>query len=398
MKKKLLIITASAWQEPVIEAAKSMGLLVVVTDKNAKAPALRLADYPEVVDTLDLEAVLRIAQAHSVDGVVAEQTDVAVPTAAYVAERMGLPGIGCDVALSVTDKWRMREKCRQAGIPGPRYRRVETVDDAVAAAEEIGLPVIVKPVDAQASRGVAKIQEIEEIPRWFDKAKSQSRSGFVLVEELMVGKEISVEAFVSRSEIQILGICEKTKCPPPYSFDLKLLYPASFPDNILHEIKTLNQTIIEAIGITMGITHAEYIVTAHGVRLLEIAARGCGALVATTLIPAMTGLDPIQARIRQAIGNDADLGKPLFQKWGILEFLMLPLGKVIRIEGLDEARQTPGVVAMGYNMKVGGCVRLAESGEGRPGYLLAVGDSRAEVLAIAENAKRAMKIEVDCSY
>ena len=55
----------------------------------------------------------------------AEQTDAATATAAFVAERMGLPGIGYEVALAATNKWRMREKCREAGIPLPRYRKVQ---------------------------------------------------------------------------------------------------------------------------------------------------------------------------------------------------------------------------------------------------------------------------------
>jgi biotin carboxylase len=395
MGKKILILTASAWQEPVIEAAKSMGLLVVVTDRNAKAPALPLADYPEVVDTLDLEAVLRIAQAHKVDGVIAEQTDVAVPTAAYVAEKMGLPGIGYDVALSVTDKWRMREKCRQAGIPGPRYRRVETADDAVAAADEIGLPVIVKPVDAQASRGVAKVQKIDEIPKWFDTAKTESRSGFVLVEELMIGVESSAEAFVVGDSVSLFGICDKTKCSPPYTFDTRLVYPAAFPPAVLADIKAFNERVIRALGISLGITHAEYIITERGVRLVEIAARGCGAGVVTKLIPAMMGADLIGARIRQALGEDAQLDRGLFRRAGILEFLLLPPGRVRSITGLTQARRIPGIVEVQYNVRKGDTVGVIQSGDDRTGHLLAVADTREAVLGAVEEVKRTLRVAME---
>src|SRR5205085_10990896 len=127
----------------------------------------------------------------------------------YDCEKMGIPGIGQYTALSVTDKWSMREKCREAGIATPKYRRAETLDEAVAAAEEIGLPVIIKPSDSQASRGVAKMSKATKLPKWFEKAKSHSRTGSVLIEEMMVGTESSVEAFVSNGEINVLGICDK---------------------------------------------------------------------------------------------------------------------------------------------------------------------------------------------
>src|SRR5258708_5282121 len=93
-RKRLLVITASAMQEPIIKGAQSMGFDVVATDRSADAPGLKIANYSEVVDTVDFERVLAVAKKYKVAGVLAEQTDIAVPTAAYVAEKMGLPGIG----------------------------------------------------------------------------------------------------------------------------------------------------------------------------------------------------------------------------------------------------------------------------------------------------------------
>ena len=393
--KRVLIITAGALQQSVIRTAQGMGLKVIATDSNPTAPGLKIADEAEVVDTLDLEAVLKVARRHKVDGVMTEQTDVAVPTAAYVAERLGLPGIGYDVSLTVTNKWLMRERCRVAGLPGPEYRRATTLDEAVAAAEEIGPPVVIKPVDAQSSRGVAKILHIAEIPQWFAKTKGHSREGSVLVEEMMTGTESSAEGFVAGGQVHVFGICDKTKCPPPYSYDIRLCYPGSFPATIHDEIRALNERVVRAMGLTLGMTHAEYIVTPRGVRLLEIAARGCGARVATHLIQAMTGLDPVRARIRQALGLDAELGARAFEKAGVLEFLMLPPGRVKSIEGLDEARRIPGVLEVGYNVRAGDRVGVVESGEGRPGYLLAVGENRAATLSTVEEVKRTLKVEME---
>jgi biotin carboxylase len=372
-----------------------MGLETVVTDKDPAAPGLKLADHAEVVDTLDLEGMLRVGRKHRVDGVIAEQTDIAVPPAAYVAEQMGLPGIGYETALAATNKWLMRERCRVAGVPGPRYRKAATLDEARAAAEEIGLPVVIKPVDAQASRGVAKISDVQDISPWFEKTRAHSREGLVLIEEMMTGTESSAEAFVVGDHIEVLGICDKTKCSPPYSFDTRLIYPAAFPSAVLEEIKLLNERVVRAVGVRMGITHAEYVVTDAGVRLIEVAARGCGAGVATRLIPAMTGVDLVGARIRQALGVDDALGERTLQKSGILEFLLLPHGRVKKIAGLSEARQIAGVIDIGLNVRQGDAIGIVESGDQRHGHLLAVAETRVRLLEIIEEVRQTLEIEME---
>ena len=155
-RRTVLIIPASAYVLPVIRRAQALGLAVVATDRNPGAPGLHAADHAEIVDIFDMERMLAVARRYDVEAVVTEQTDAAVPTAAWVAEQLGLPSIGYEVACTATNKWRMREACRHAGIPLPVYRKVSSAPEAVDAAREIGLPVVLKPVDAQASRGVGR--------------------------------------------------------------------------------------------------------------------------------------------------------------------------------------------------------------------------------------------------
>jgi biotin carboxylase len=392
--KKLLVLTAGMWQVPVIARAKELGLTVIATDQNPDAPGLALADVPELVSCLDIEAVLAIANKHRVDGVVAEQTDVAVVTAAHVAQELGLPGIDVDTALRATNKWFMREACRRAGVPIPQYRKVNSAGEARQAAEEIGLPVVVKPVDGQSSKGVAKVRSLSDIPHWYESARLASRCGDVLVEEMLTGTESSAEGFHFGNRLMVLGISEKWKCPPPHSFDVRLIYPASFSEATMNEIRDVNRRVIEALGIRFGVTHAEYIVTAKGVFLLEAAARGCGAGVASQLIPAMTGFDPIGARIRQALGERIDPPGKLAAKFGLLEFLMLPPGRIVSIEGVETARQLPGVIALEYFVKSGDCIGVIENGAQRPGMLLAVADSRAGLTDLLDRVQSAVNVRM----
>lgn len=105
MKSPLLhVLGGSPWQVPTVRLAKSMGCRVLVTDWFQERPAYAIADHHEVVDITDREATLAVARRYRVDGIVCDTTDVGVPTAAYVAEQFGLPGLGFQVALNFTNK------------------------------------------------------------------------------------------------------------------------------------------------------------------------------------------------------------------------------------------------------------------------------------------------------
>jgi len=388
----VLLLTAGYWQLPVVRCAKRLGLRAIVTDLRPDAPAVAEAHTYVQLDSLDADAVTQAAVRYQVSAIVAEQTDVAVATAAAVAERCGLPGIGVEVAQRVTNKRLMRDACVAGGVPVPRYRCVQDVREAIDAAKEIGLPVVIKPTDSQSSKGVAKVWNLADVPMWFSYAMNESRERRVLVEQMLCGVESSVEAYVTPGTVTVLGISEKTKSPPPFSFDTRLIYPATFSPELMAELTRVNEMVIRAVGIPFGMSHAEYIVTPQGVYLLEVAARGCGAGVASTLVPAMTGFDPIAARLMDALGQKQPAPTLTKNQCGLLEFLMLPPGEVVAISGLEQARSLPGVLSVDYFAKPGTRVSDIRNGAERPGYCLATGNSYADLDRVLSELKACLTV------
>lgn len=393
-KDRVMIVTAGPNQTPFILKAKQMGLTVLATDRDEHALSLGVADESAIVDANDVEALSKAASDFGADAVLTEQTDAAVPAVAAVAERLGLAGIGHDVAQRATDKYLMREACRRAGIATPKYRLVKSEADAFAALRDIGLPAVIKPTDNQSSRGVTKVMDIEAVQAAVAAALNASRSGHALVEECMIGQESSIESFVIGRDIHVLGICEKIKCSPPYSFDLQLIYPAGFSPEIMAEIEHLNREVIKAIGIRMGFAHAEMIITAAGVRLIEIAARGCGARIATDLLPALTGIDLLALRLRQSLGCRIEMPRLRKDRFGILRFFQLPSGTVRAIHGLREASTLPGVLHVEFTPALGTRLSPPASGDQRPGYVLAVAESRQGAVAIADKVAALVSVDV----
>lgn len=365
-----------------------------MTDLHQGAPAAADADEFICLDSTNVHELARIAKEKMVSGIVAEQTDVAVLTAAEVAELCRLPGIGKEVAKRSTNKKIMRDVCSAAGVPVPKYRCVHDAKEAVEAAKEIGLPVIVKPTDSQSSKGVAKVWNINDIPLWFSHAISESKERKVLVEEMLVGIESSVESYINNGTVTVLGVCEKIKSPPPFSFDTRLVYPANFSIETMAQLRSVNTQVVRAIGIPFGIAHAEYIVTPKGVYLIEVAARGCGAGVASTLLPAMIGFDPIRARILDAVGKQQTPPVLKTNLCGVLEFLMLPRGEISSIEGLEAAAKIPGVLAVDYFVKSGDRIEDIRNGAERPGYCIVVGKSHFEVRQTISEVQRIINVRM----
>ncbi|HKI91217.1 MAG TPA: hypothetical protein VJ986_02855, partial [Gaiellaceae bacterium] len=129
-RKAVLIVCGGLLQVPAVEAAHALGLLAVVTDARADAPAMRLADEPVVLDIYDAAGHVRLVETlHRRDdlelvGVFAEGADVEV-TVAAAAAAAELPGIPVEAAKNTKNKARTRARLDAAGIPNPRWCEVD---------------------------------------------------------------------------------------------------------------------------------------------------------------------------------------------------------------------------------------------------------------------------------
>ncbi|MEA1877219.1 MAG: hypothetical protein U9N86_10170, partial [Bacteroidota bacterium] len=119
--KIIMVIAGSSWQIPIVQKIKKMGYKTLVVNLYDDSPAFKYSDYSEVVDILDTEKCLSIAHKYKIGAVLSEQTDIAMPTVAYIAEQLGLPSLGKKNAALYTDKAKMRAFCTQNNVPQPKY-------------------------------------------------------------------------------------------------------------------------------------------------------------------------------------------------------------------------------------------------------------------------------------
>ena len=193
MHKRIMIVAGGDWQVPITKKAKEMGLYVISSNLYEDSPAFAYADAVKIANVLDREANLACAERYKPDAVVTDQSDIAVPTVAYICQRLGLPGIGEDKASLFTNKYKMREFCKKYGFASPDFRLCTELGQAKTFLAEHHR-IIIKPIDSQSSRGVFLIETQEDLTRYFGQSMQYSNAQkAVLAEQYVEGTEFTVD-------------------------------------------------------------------------------------------------------------------------------------------------------------------------------------------------------------
>jgi biotin carboxylase len=396
MQRKILILTAGQYQITTISKAKEMGLFVIATDKNPDAPGFKYADIGRAIDVKDFFNTLKVAKEFSIDAVMTESNDFAVLTVAKIAKELNLVGISPEAAIAATNKGIMRKKWEENGVPSPIFAIVENLKEAISFANKTGYPVVIKPTDNMASRGVKMINSEKELKDNFSETLKYSSEGKVIIEEFMDGKELTVEGFTYEGETEILSISDKSKKPGIYSpcVSSSLDYPSSIDKETKEKVINIVKKGIKALGIERGPTHTEVILTKDGPKLVEMGARGGGNYVFSKIIQLVTGIDIVKEYIKMLLGEVPQI-KPEQQNGVVLRFFSAPFGRIVNIKGIDLAKEIEGVVDIGFNFKIGEVISSIETDVGRPGWVIVKGKDQEEAKKRADLVENIINFEVE---
>ncbi len=396
-QKRLMVIGAKWEQIPLIQAAKARGCYVVATDPDPAAQALSFADVAEVLDPRDLSGALGLARRYAVDGVTADQCDYSRYAAVFVTAMLGLGQANFSAAQLSTNKRWMRERCREHQIFQPRFIPCRTMDEAISATDLIGFPVIVKPVDNRGSFGVHRIDRLEDLQSAFFDAVLNAHSREVLVEAYVEGIHVTVDGCVDQGGRHYnLAIATKKVTAGEKPIITEVYYPARLSSEITQHVLETNTRVIDVLGITDGLTHSEYIVDAKGrCFLVETANRGGGVLTSAKIVPAISNVDVSMLLVANALGEAFNVAPAASGKHVMLAFFVFAPGKVLCIDGFDEAKNLCGVLHLQLLIKPGQTLTPPQSGAGRHGFAIVIGDSEADVISNFESIRTIIKISYD---
>lgn len=383
MPKTILIAGAGANQVGIFIKAREMGITTVAVDGNPEAEAFPHADHAVCANILDADALEAVAKEHSIDGIY-PAAELSVKAVAKVAERLDLPGIPPLVAERVRHKGSMRRALEAAGLPNPIFCEVFTLAEARDSAVSIGFPLIIKPADANSSKGVQVLNSLDDLQKAYDSAFPHSPSETVLLEEFMEGEEYCVDGLVYQGQYILGGITGKERAPLPHRFDTGIHMPPRLSSAEYDTIDTCAFEALQAIGFANGTFHLEIIVTADGPRIVEIAGRPGGGRIPTDLIPLAYGMDFMADSLRIALGEDAE-SAPQYERAVALYWLKAEPGIVTEISGVDEARALSGVKELVLHPQVGDTIAPIVDCVTRDaiGYVLCEADTAEEAIGIA---------------
>ena len=363
---------------------------MIAVDRDPSAPGFRDADRRAIVSTEDEPAIERLAAAEGVDGLIAPGIDWPVAIGARVAERLGLPHpISPETAALSTSKLRQRERFAAAGVPQPRYEVCSGAAEAAEAAERIGYPCVIKAPDRQGQRGLTLVPDARRLPTAVEIALDASRSATLLVEELVEGREVTVNAFSVGGRFRPLTVTDRlTADPPAFGVALAHAWPSELEPEQIADAIDVAAAAVAAVGIEEGPSYTQVLVSGEGARVGELAARLGGGHDAE-LCRAVLGVDLNGLAIAAALGQEIPataLAPAARAGGGCIRFLVASPGELIDVDGLEEAFALDGIRGIRLYRKKGYRFGPLLRGADRAGAILALGDDRDDALARADHA------------
>lgn len=394
----ILILGAGIMQLPAIRIAKSRGWRVVVADGNPDAEGKSLCDRFECVDLKDRDGLVSLARqcqaAHGLDGVFTAGTDFST-SVAWVAEKMGLPGIPYDVALRATDKALMREAFARAGVPSPRFVCWTGEGDPAGLLPAFQFPLVVKPVDNMGARGVRRVDDPMQVAAACRDALPLSRSSRVILEEYMEGRELSLDAVVDAGRITVCGVADRHIFFPPYFVELGHTMPTDLGQRDVEAACEVFRAGIRALGIDRGAAKGDIKMTPRGAMIGEIAARLSGGYMSGWTFPLSSGVDVTGAALNVAVGLPAGNMSPRFAKVSAERALISIPGTVAEISGLDQARAIAGVTELFLRAGKGSRVVFPRNNVEKCGNTISAHPDRRKAVEAAERAAGAVTIRLE---
>ena len=305
--KKILLLGGSAQQIVAIETAKRLGLYTVLCDYLPDNPGQYHADKFYLASTTEKEKILQIAQSEGVNYIIAYASDPAAPTAAYVAEKMGLPTNPYKSVEILCNKDLFRSFLEQNGFNTPKARGYDTKEQAFSDIEFFSFPVLTKPVDSSGSKGVTVVRGLQDLDSAVDYAFSYSRCHRMIIEEYLEKKHpylIGGDIFVLEGKIIQWGLmnCHRDSAVNPL-VPVGKSFPLILDKQDFDNVKDTLQSIVGKLGIQHGAMNVELLVDEKNrVFPVDLGPRSGG-----NMIPDLLGMifhcDVVEMCIRAAMGS-----------------------------------------------------------------------------------------------
>ena len=307
--KKILMLGGSHFQVPAIKYAKHAGYYVITADYLPHNPGHKYSDEYYNISTIDEKKVLELAKKLRIDGIVSYASDPGAPTAAYVAEKLSLPGNPYESVRILQRKDLFRSFLKKNGFLAPETASFNSLKEAKEFANERlrQNPIMVKPADSSGSKGVCKLLTINDFEKAFTIAMNYSIVKIVVVEDFIEKAiyEMDGDGFVWQNKLvfRCFGNQHNDLECNPY-VPMGISFPYVQEKSLQQKAHNLIESILTKLNMKVGGLNIEYLTDKKGnIYILEIGPRSGGNLI-PEVIKIATGVDLIAYSVDGAIGKD----------------------------------------------------------------------------------------------
>ena len=308
-QKKIMLLGGLRYLLPVIEAAHKLGYYVITCDYIPDNIAHKYSDEYVNVSIIDKEAVLAVAREKQIDGIMSFAVDPGVVTAAYVQDKMSLPAFGPYESVCILqNKDRFRDFLAKHSFNVPLAKGFSSVEEAMSEKYWYPWPVIVKPTDSAGSKGVTRVDRLEDLEAALRTAFDHSLSGRVIVEEFIekAGCSSDSDCFSVNGELKFVSFSAQRfddNAPNPYT-PSAFSWPSTFTKKQEAELTSEKQRLLTLLGMRTSVYNIETRIGTNGKSyIMEVSPRGGGNRLSEMLRFA-TGVDLITNAVRAAVGEE----------------------------------------------------------------------------------------------
>lgn len=384
-------------QVPSIKKAKEMGLYVITCDYLPDNPGHRYADAYYNVSTTDKEQVLALAKKLAIDGVVCYASDPAAPTAAYVAENLGLPTSPYHSVEILSNKDLFRKFLRENNFNVPKSISFSLIEEALQKITELNFPLIVKPVDSSGSKGISIISSISELKEAYDVAMYYSRCKRLIMEEFVEsdGAPLAGDGFSVEGKLVFWAFADDyfdKKSANPLA-PVAEIYPYSKSSEIQQKIVSEIQRLLCLLNMKTVAYNFEARVDKNGkIYLMEVAPRngGNGIPIVTRYA---TGVDMIEFTIKAALGEDCSglVFTPVNGFWSTY-MVHSNQGGVLKEIWISEEYKRNNLVEFDTDYMEGDEIPIFNGANGALGTMISRYSSREEMISKIEHFDEYVKV------
>ena len=289
-KKRILVLNGGHSEIPLILSARALGFHVITSGNSPQLIGHKLADEYSNVDFSDQEEIYKLACEKNIDAICSSANDFGALSAAYVAEKMGLPGHDSyETAALLHHKDSFKKLAMEIGVPTTSSHSFEAADSALKQSGKFNYPVMVKPIDLTGGKGISKVDNLRDIEAAINRAFSISRKKRIVIEEYFEGTQHSFSTFIKNGRVVFHFSDNEYSYINPY-----LVSSSASPATGIERFKDILLSAIEniagALKLCDGVFHVQYLANDTGISIIEVTRRCSGDLYPLPVMNA-TGVD-----------------------------------------------------------------------------------------------------------